>query len=93
MSETQTISPPGQVKPDPVARQALLISAPGSDSPATQATAAASGTAALSAVVIISWILSFWHIDVPTDVASAMTVLLGIVVHFVGLKVMVQTKN
>jgi len=60
--------------------------ATGNDSPATQATSAAANTAAGSFVVIVLWLLSLGHIEVPGTVAVAMGTLIGIGVHYYALK-------
>ncbi len=44
---------------------------------------AAAGGVALSAVVLIQWLLSLAHVSMPTDVGTAVAVLLSAGVHYV----------
>lgn len=72
MSDTQT-----QPAPTPP-----LISS----SPATQATAAGSSGASSALVVVLIWALGSMHVTVPPEVATAATVLVGVVVHWVVVR-------
>lgn len=49
-------------------------------------TAAGAGGAALAAVVVLVWILSFAHITVPDQVVSALTVLLTFGAHWLAVQ-------
>lgn len=57
-----------------------------SSSPANQATAAASGFSASGFMIILVWLLSLFHIDLPPTVAAAMVGMIGPVIHWVVLK-------
>lgn len=50
------------------------------------ATASASGGAVGAFVIILCWILSQFHIIVPSEIAAAMMVLLTPVAHFAAVK-------
>ena len=45
-------------------------------------TAAASGTVSLAAIVLLNWMLSFYHIAMPADVATAAATLVTAAVHY-----------
>jgi hypothetical protein len=72
-----------EVNKNQVDRLRNLLAKPGSDSPATQSTAAASGASAGALVVILIWLISLAHITVPAEVATAFTVLTGAAVHWI----------
>jgi len=50
------------------------------------ATATASGGVTGAAVVIITWLLSVFHLPVPAEVAAAMMVVLTPILHLVALR-------
>jgi hypothetical protein len=52
----------------------------------THATAAASGGVAGAAVVIITWLLSLFHLEVPAEVAAAAMVVLTPIVHLIAVR-------
>ena len=53
-------------------------------------TAAASGTVSLAAIVLLNWVLSFCHITMPADVATAAATLVTAGVHYlIALKALV----
>jgi hypothetical protein len=45
-------------------------------------TAAASGTVSLAAIVLLNWALSFVHVAMPADVATAAATLVTAGVHY-----------
>lgn len=51
----------------------------------TLSTAAASGSVAFAIVVLIQWILTFWHIALPTDAASAILTILAAIIHWLAV--------
>jgi hypothetical protein len=53
---------------------------------ATQSTAAASAGVSGAAIVVISWVLSKWHIEVPGDVSAAAMVLLSPALHYLSVR-------
>jgi hypothetical protein len=57
-----------------------------SDSPATQATSAASSASAGAFVVILMWFLYLFHITVPPEVSVAVSVLAGTFTHWLVIK-------
>jgi hypothetical protein len=55
----------------------------------TLSTAAASGTASLALIVILQWALSLRGINLPADVATALSTLLAAAVHYlIAIKVL-----
>jgi len=50
-------------------------------SPGSVASGAASSGAAGSAVVVMVWVLSLFHVPLPSDVAAALVMLIAPVVH------------
>lgn len=74
--------PPAAQITQPTQATSALISS----SPANQSTAAASGGGAGAVMVILIWLLSRIHVDVPAEVATAMTILVGAGVHWAVLK-------
>ena len=48
----------------------------------TLSTATASGAVSLAAIVVLEWILGFWHVSMPADVATAAATLLTAGVHY-----------
>ncbi len=50
-------------------------------SPGSVASGAASSGAAGSAVVVMVWVLSLFHIPLPSDVAAALVMLIAPMVH------------
>jgi hypothetical protein len=75
-------APPAAQITQPTQAAPALISS----SPANQSTAAASGGGAGAVMVILIWLLSEVHIAVPSEVAVAMTSLVGTGVHWAVLK-------
>lgn len=49
-------------------------------------TAGASGGAAGSVTILIAWILSGFHVQLPPEVAAAMVSLLGIGIHYLATR-------
>lgn len=45
-------------------------------------TAAASGSVSLAFVVVLQWLLSLIHIDLPGDVQTALSTILTAVIHW-----------
>lgn len=52
----------------------------------TVATATASGTVALSLVVLVQWVLSLYKISLPADVATALATIVAAGVHWFVVK-------
>lgn len=48
----------------------------------TLSTAAASGTVALAFIIVLQWLLSMDGIQIPADVATALSTLLTVPVHW-----------
>lgn len=48
----------------------------------TLSTAAASGTVGLAFVIVLQWLLSMRGIQIPADVATALSTLLAVPVHW-----------
>jgi hypothetical protein len=57
----------------------------------TQSTAAASSGAAAAFVVILCWFVSLWHVTIPAEVAASITVIVGVIVHWIGIKYGITT--
>lgn len=53
-----------------------------SSSPANQATAGAAWAASAAIVTIVCWALSTAHLDMPGNVAAALTALIGMGLHY-----------
>jgi hypothetical protein len=90
--EPPPANPTAPAAPGHNSRFAMVAEAPPSapplvsSSPANQATAAGSYTAAGALVVILVWLLGLFHVVVPSDVVGAFGVLLGIGVHALVVK-------
>ena len=57
------------------------------NSNATQGTAAGAYTGGGGIVIVLVWVLSLYHIEVPDAVTAALTPMLGYVIHFIAMLV------
>ena len=85
--------PPPIPPPRPAPIQPIAVQPPAADllplvssSPATQATAAGSSGISAALVVVLIWALSYFHVTMPPEVATAITILIGGIVHWMVIK-------